>query len=299
MTHRQPADSAPYRYDDFDPYRINVDLHCHSNISDGTLTPEGVVERAWAQGVEWLALTDHDEVRGLDRADAHARKLGIGFIPGVEVSVTWAGVTVHIVGLGVDRHNEVLIAGLHRTRNGRAERAREMADGLAKVGIDGAYEGAMKYVGNPDLISRSHFARFLVETGRCEDVHEVFERFLVEGKPGFVPHRWARLRDAVAWIRGAGGTAVIAHPARYRLTDLEATTFLDEFIEAGGEGIEVVTSAHTAEEMRRYTKIAKEYGLKASRGSDFHSPEESRVDLGALPAMPDALEPIWAQWGIG
>lgn len=293
------APQAPFRYEDFDPYAVNVDLHCHSNVSDGTLSPESLIERAWAQGVEWLALTDHDEIRGLDRAEVHASKLGLGFIPGVEISVTWAGATVHIVGLGIDRSDQALIAGLHRTRNGRVERAREMAEQLAKAGIPGAYEGAMKYVGNPDLISRSHFARYIVETGTCDDVREVFGRYLVEGKPGFVPHRWARLADAVGWIRNAGGVAVVAHPARYRFTDIELQAFVDEFIAAGGEGIEVVTAAHTEDDTRRYAKIARDYGLKASRGSDFHSPVESRVELGALPPLPDAVEPVWAQWGIG
>lgn len=293
------AACAPYRWDAFDPYSVNVDLHCHSTVSDGTLSPEAVVERAAARGVAWLALTDHDEVRGVSRAEARARTLGLGFIPGVEISVTWAGTTVHIVGLGVREDDAGLRAGLDQTRNGRAARAAEMADGLAAVGIPGAFEGAMRFVGNPDLISRSHFARYLVEAGICEDVGEVFTKFLVEGKPGFVPHRWARLCDAVHWIRGAGGVAVIAHPGRYRFDDLHLHTFIDEFISAGGEGIEVVTSAHTQEEARRFARYATQYGLRASRGSDFHGPAESRVDLGQLPPLPDGVEPIWAQWGIG
>lgn len=288
-----------YRYEGFDPYRINVDLHSHSNVSDGMLDPAALVDRASALGVAWLALTDHDEVSGLAAAERRARERGIGFVPGVEVSVSWGNTTVHIVGLGVAADDAALVAGLRRTRGGRAERAHEMADELARIGIPAAFEGAMKYVGNPDLISRSHFARYLVEIGRCQDVHEVFQRYMVEGKPGFVPHRWARLADAVGWIRGAGGVAVVAHPGRYPFDDTRRAAFFDAFVAAGGEGVEVVTAAHTAEEAQAYAKVARAWGLKASRGSDFHAPGESRVDLGAMPALPDAVEPIWAQWGIG
>jgi len=284
---------------DFDPYAVNVDLHCHSVISDGTLTPAAVVERAHSQGVEWLALTDHDEVSGLPAAELRARELGIGFVPGVEISVTWANETIHILGLGINPNDPILNQGLMRTRGGRDVRAQEMSHGLSRVGIANAYEGALKYAGNPDLISRAHFARYLVELGICNSVSEVFGRYLVEGKPGFVPHRWARLSDALAWIAQAGGVAVVAHPARYRLTPLERSAFFDEFVELGGVGIEVMTSAHSTQEIAEYVRITRYYGLKASRGSDFHSPGESHTELGALPPLPDAVEPIWAQWGIG
>jgi predicted metal-dependent phosphoesterase TrpH len=284
---------------DFDPYTVNVDLHCHSLISDGTLTPAAVVERAHAQGVQWLALTDHDEVSGLQAAMLTARQLGMGFVPGVEISVTWANETVHILGLGIDPDDSALNQGLSRTRRGRDLRAQEMSHELSKVGIAHAYEGALKYAGNPDLISRAHFARFLVELGVCHSISEVFGRYLVPHKPGYVPHRWARLSEAVAWIQQAGGVAVIAHPARYRFTPLERSSFFDEFVELGGAGIEVMTSAHSTQEILEYIKITRHYGLKASRGSDFHSPDEAHTELGALPPLPDAVEPIWAQWGIG
>lgn len=296
-----PTTVAPTTVDPhaFDPHAVNVDLHCHSNISDGALAPEVVVERAARNGVEWLALTDHDEVAGVARAQAHAEALGLGFVRGVEVSVTWAGKTLHIVGLGIDPTDPTLVAGLAHTRSGRHMRAHEIAAQLAHVGIPDAFEGAMRYAGNPDLVGRNHFARYIVERGVCDDVREVFGRFLVEGKPGYVPHRWAALRDAVAWIRGAGGVAVIAHPARYRFDDPMLHTLIDEFLEAGGEGIEVVTSAHTRDEMRRFASLALQRGLAASRGSDFHAPGESRVDLGALPPLPDSVVPVWARWGIG
>jgi 3',5'-nucleoside bisphosphate phosphatase len=291
--------SATSQVAGFDPHRVNVDLHCHSSMSDGMLSPADVMTRAHANGVAWIALTDHDEVAGVREASERASELGMGFIPGVEVSVTWAGQTIHVLGLRIDPADMALRAGLARTRVGRDSRAVEIADELAKVGIADAYAGALQFAGNPLLVGRNHFARYLVQIGRCTDVRDVFERYLIEGKPGFVPHRWARLCEAITWIREAGGTAVLAHPARYRFTEIERLTFLEEFVAAGGEGIEVVTSAHTPDETRRYVGLARQFGLKASRGSDFHGPSESRVDLGKLPDLPDSVEPVWASWGIG
>jgi predicted metal-dependent phosphoesterase TrpH len=271
----------------------NADLHCHSVASDGTLTPEQLAERAKSNGVELWALTDHDELGGQARALAAAHAQGMRYITGVEISVTFIGHTIHIVGLGFDVHNAALNAGLQQTRGGRRQRAMEMSDGLAKVGIHGAFEGALPYVGNPDLISRTHFARFLVETGVCKDTNEVFRRFLTEGKPGFVPHRWASLKDAVTWITGAGGMAVIAHPARYKLTPNEEFALFTEFKAHGGQGVEVVTGSHSAAEYVTYAETAKEYGLAASRGSDFHSPDESHTELGTLPLLNKELTPVW------
>lgn len=272
---------------------LNADLHCHSVISDGTLTPEALAARAQAQGVELWALTDHDEIGGQDRAREAARTHGMGYLTGTEISVTFLHQTVHIVGLGFDTNNPDLRQGLHDTRGGRRERAMEMADGLAKVGIKDAYEGALQYVGNPELISRTHFARFLVDTGVCKDTNEVFRKYLIEGKPGFVPHRWAQLKDAVRWITHAGGMAVVAHPARYKFTPTEEFALFTEFKGHGGQGVEVVTGSHTAAEAVRYASTAKEFGLAASRGSDFHSPDESHTELGSLPPLPGGLTPVW------
>ena len=272
---------------------LNADLHCHSVISDGTLTPEALAARAKANGVELWALTDHDETGGVERAAAAARAQGLHYLTGAEISVTFAGETVHIVGLGFDADNAALKEGLHRTRGGREQRAMEMAEGLARVGIKGAFEGALKFVGNPELISRTHFARFLVESGVCSETHEVFRKYLTEGKPGFVPHRWATLRDTVAWITGAHGVAVIAHPGRYKFTPNEEYALFTEFKAHGGQAVEVVTGSHTAQEYVKYAETAREFGLAASRGSDFHSPDESRVDLGALPFLPGELTPVW------
>jgi len=272
---------------------LNADLHCHSVVSDGTLTPEALAQRAHANGVALWALTDHDEVGGQHRAMAAAAALGMDYLTGVEISVTFIGATVHIVGLGFDPDDAGLVAGLAATRGGRGERAHEMARQLAQVGIRDAYEGALRYVGNPELISRTHFARFLVETGVCRDTPEVFRRFLTEGKPGYVPHRWASLGDAVRWITQAGGMAVIAHPARYKFSATEEFALFSEFRQHGGQGVEVVTGSHTAAEYVTYAGMAKEFGLAASRGSDFHSPDESHTDLGTLPPLPGALTPVW------
>ena len=272
---------------------MNADLHCHSFVSDGTLSPEALAERAKANGVELWALTDHDELAGQDAARAAARAIGLPYLTGVEISVTFADTTVHIVGLGIDSDDAALRRGLAATRGGREARAHEMANELAKVGIEGAFEGALQYVGNPDLISRTHFARHLVESGVCADTHEVFRRFLIEGKPGFVPHRWATLKNAVGWIGDAGGIAVVAHPARYKFTPNEEFALFSEFKAHGGRGVEVVTGSHTAAEALRYAETAREFDLLASRGSDFHSPNESRIDLGGLPPLPVGLTPVW------
>ena len=272
---------------------LNADLHCHSTVSDGTLSPEALAARAQANGVELWSLTDHDEVGGQHRAMAAARELGLPYLTGVEISVTFLHVTVHIVGLGFDPDHPALVQGLLATRGGRGQRAQEMSDQLAAVGIRGAYEGALKYVGNPELISRTHFARFLVESGVCKDTHEVFRKYLTEGKPGFVPHRWATLGDAVRWIREAGGVAGIAHPARYDLSATQEYALFSEFKQHGGGGVEVVTGSHAPSEYPKYADLALEFGLAASRGSDFHSPDESHTDLGALPVLEGRLTPVW------
>jgi 3',5'-nucleoside bisphosphate phosphatase len=272
---------------------LNADLHCHSVISDGTLTPEELALRAQKNGVELWSLTDHDEIGGQHRAIAAARAVGLPFLTGTEISVSFAGKTVHIVGLGFDPDSDILRQGLANTRGGRDQRAQEMADQLAHVGIRGAYEGALKHAGNPDLISRTHFARFLVETGVCQDTHEVFRRFLTEGKPGFVPHRWATLKDAVQWIVQSQGVAVIAHPGRYGFSANEEFALFSEFKSHGGQAVEVVTGSHTSAEYVTYAEMATEFDLMASRGSDFHSPDESHTDLGALPWLPGHLKPVW------
>lgn len=273
--------------------RLNADLHCHSTVSDGVLAPGAVAARAAARGVELLALTDHDDVSGLAEAAAVAAAAGMGFVPGVEISVTWNGLSIHVVGLGIDPGHAPLVAGLAAIRAGRAGRAQRMADSLDAIGIGGALEGARRYAANPALISRTHFARLLVERGCAKDVRGVFEHYLVKGKPGYVEHQWATLSEALAWIRGAGGIAVLAHPGRYRIGREKMQTLAREFRDLGGEAIEVCSGAHTPEQTRDIARIARQFGLLASRGCDFHAPDESPVDLGAMPELPDDLQPVW------
>ncbi len=275
---------------------LNADLHCHSTVSDGLLAPAEVVRRAHANGVELLALTDHDELGGLDEAREAACELGLRFADGVEVSISWGDdQTVHIVGLGVDATNPDLREGLAQVRSGRDSRAERMAAELDKVGIHGAYAGAMRYVGNPALISRAHFARFIVEQGHARDVKSVFDHWLAKGKPGYVNHVWASLEDALRWIRGAGGIAVIAHPGRYRLSQAQREAFYAAFRDLGGEGIEVISGAHSADDTQEFARVARRYGLLASRASDFHGPGESWIDLGRLADLPEDLTPVWSR----
>jgi 3',5'-nucleoside bisphosphate phosphatase len=272
----------------------NADLHCHSVVSDGTLEPEALAARAKRNGVDLWALTDHDATGGQQRARAAAFSAGLPWVSGVEISVTFAGETVHVLGLGFDIDDTALAAGLAATRNGREQRARAMAAGLAEVGIEDAFEGALHYAGDPALISRTHFARHLVTTGICANQYEVFRRYLVHGRPGHVPHRWAALGDAVRWITQAGGVAVIAHPARYKFSTNEEFALFSEFKAHGGQGVEVATSSHARADLRKYAALAQEFDLLASRGSDFHAPGESRSDLGGAPELPRGLVPVWA-----
>lgn len=272
---------------------MNADLHCHSTVSDGLLAPRELVKRAAANGVELLSLTDHDHLGGLDEAREEARELGVRFLDGVEISVSWGELTIHIVGLGIDPGNAELREGLQRVRSGRDTRARRIADSLAAIGIHGAYEGALRYVGNPALVSRSHFARWLVERRYARDVSNVFEHYLARGKPGFVEHEWCTLPQAVAWIHGAGGVAVIAHPGRYRMSGSERDRLFTEFRALGGDAVEVVAGAHDHAAIREFAHVARKYGLAASRASDFHGPGESPVDIGRAAPLPPDLEPIW------
>ncbi len=273
---------------------LNADLHCHSIVSDGTLSPEELAIRAYQNGVQLWSLTDHDVLGGQARARLAAKNLGMSYLAGVEISISWMNQTVHIVGLGVDDRNTILEEGLRATRDGRELRARQMAAQLEQVGIHNSYEGALHFAGNPDLIARTHFARFLVEQKLCKTMDEVFRNYLVPGKPGYVSHRWASLDEAVQWIRGAGGEAVIAHPGRYKLNTLQMDELYARFKDLGGNGIEVVTGSHSPDQYTTYAKVAERYGFMASRGSDFHDPHESEIDLGKLPHLPDHLTPIWS-----
>lgn len=274
---------------------LNADLHCHSTASDGTLSPVEVVRRAHANGVDLLALTDHDELLGIADAAAEAADIGLRFVPGVEISVSWLDQTLHIVGLGVDPANQALISGLAQVRGGRDGRAMRIGDELARIGIHGAFEGALRYVGNPALVTRAHFARYLVEIGVAKNVHDVFLHYLARGKPGYVEHVWATLEDAVGWIKGAGGVAVIAHPGRYRLSCAEMNMLFEQFRDLGGEAVEVSCGAHDGGQLLAFARMARKYGLLASRASDFHGPEDSPIDLGRASPLPPDLTPVWTR----
>jgi len=272
------------------------DLHCHSTLSDGLLTPSEVVRRAAERGVAVLALTDHDEVAGLAEARVAAREAGVQFIEGSELSVTWHDHTVHIVALGIDPENSLLANGLETVRTGRDARARRIAQSLAASGIPDALEGALAYVTSERLISRTHFARHLIDAGHARDMKEAFKRFLTTGKPGYVPHTWATLCDAVDWIHAAGGQAVIAHPGRYKLSNVELRALITEFRDLGGDALEVVSPSHTPAQYAEFAALARAFGLKASCGTDFHGPGESRLDFGELPPLPAGVEPVWSAW---
>ena len=272
------------------------DLHCHSTLSDGLLTPSEVVRRAAERGVAVLALTDHDEVAGLAEARVAAREAGVQFIEGSELSVTWHDHTVHIVALGIDPENSLLANGLETVRTTRDARARRIAQSLAASGIPDALEGALAYVTSERLISRTHFARHLIDAGHARDMKEAFKRFLTTGKPGYVPHAWATLCDAVDWIHAAGGQAVIAHPGRYKLSNVELRALITEFRDLGGDALEVVSPSHTPAQYAEFAALARAFGLKASCGTDFHGPGESRLDFGELPPLPAGVDPVWSAW---
>ncbi len=276
----------------------NFDLHCHSNVSDGVLPPADLVARAADCGVTVLALTDHDDVAGLPAAQLAAQTLGLRLINGVEISVTWGTHTLHVLGLDIDPESAELVAGLTMIRAGRGERAIKMAEQLAKVGIPDSLAGAYQYAGNKNSIGRMHFARYMVEQGVAKDVRSIFKRFLVKGKPGYVPHQWADLAQAVGWIRASGGRAILAHPGRYPMGDGKMQELLLLFKACGGEGIEVVTGSHTVEHYAQFARLAKKFDLLSSRGSDFHAPDEGYRDLGRLPQLPDICTPVWHDWTV-
>lgn len=273
---------------------MKADLHCHSNVSDGLLPPAEVAHRAADRGIQLWSLTDHDEVAGLAEARAVAEARGLRFLDGSEISVSWRDdASFHVVGLGIDPAHPALVAGLKAIRDGRDGRAHRIAAELERIGIHGAYEGAARYAEKASIISRAHFARFLVEKKISPDVKSVFDHYLAKGKPGYVPHEWASVEDALRWISDAGGVAVLAHPLRYRVSRDDLRAFLGEFKDRGGQGIEVACGAHTAEEVHECARLARHFGLKASVASDFHGPGESYADLGMTPPLPDDLVPIW------
>lgn len=274
---------------------LTFDLHSHTTVSDGMLSPVELVAYAAKQGVDVLALTDHDDTGGLAIAAEEAKRWGLHFINGVEISVTWKKRTIHIVGLKINPEYPALKAGLAALRAGRHTRAEGMAAGLDKVGITGSLEGAYQYV-NDGIIGRIHFARFLVENGVSKDNKSVFKKYLVKGKPGYFEHQWASLEEAIGWIVDSGGVAVLAHPGRYDLGRTNMLLLLEEFRALGGTAIEVVTGSHTGAHYVEFAKYAQMFSLKSSVGTDYHGKGVSFMEMGRLPALPNNCVPIWQDW---
>lgn len=276
---------------------LSIDLHCHSNLSDGTLSPRDVVVRARAMGVEVLALTDHDSVDGIAEAESAAAAEGVTLIPGVEISVTWMAQTIHVVGLRIDVANEALRKGLAALQHMRIERARAIGQKLEKAGVSGAYEATVAAAGI-DAVTRTHFARFLFEQGHAKDLEEAFKRWLGRNGKAYVRGDWISMGEAVELIRGAGGQAVVAHPARYKLSNRRVNDMLKEFKELGGTAIEVACGSHSEDDRRRFALVAMQLQLRSSVGSDFHSPANTRVELGRSLLLPPNCVPIWNDWGL-
>jgi 3',5'-nucleoside bisphosphate phosphatase len=272
-----------------------IDLHSHSNISDGIMTPSELVSHAAKNGVRMLALTDHDDTSGLADARIAATSHSIQLINGVEISVTWRNRTLHIVGLRVDPEYTPLAEGLQQIRAGRHLRAQGMAASLDNAGIEGSLEGAYRYA-QEGIISRTHFARFLIEKGLAKDMRAVFKKYLVKGKPGYFEHRWADMEQALGWIIQSGGTAVIAHPGRYDLGRTNMLLLMEEFRNLGGSAIEVVTGSHSVDQYQEFARLAQQFSLQASLGSDYHGYGLSHMEMGRLPELPAGCIPVWQDW---
>ncbi len=275
--------------------KLRYDLHSHSDCSDGTLSPEQLVERAKLQQVDVLALTDHDTIAGVTRAQQAAASAGLTLIPASEISAKWNKKDIHIIALAIDIENQLLQEGLQRHQQKRETRAEAMGDRLAELGIKGAYAGAKKICGKA-LLTRPHFAKFLIEQGHVSSFNDAFKRYLAAGKPGYVVTPWASMEEVVRWIRAAGGQAVLAHPTCYKLTSSQLRHLLRDFKEVGGVGLEVVTSYHNADETQRMATLAASMQLFASVGSDFHGIAEKRIELGQLRPLPGNCKPIWQLW---
>ena len=272
-----------------------IDLHCHSNVSDGLLSPAELMSHAAENNVQAIALTDHDDIAGLSEASITAKSLNIIFINGVEISVTWKKRTLHIVGLNFDKDNKLLFQGLKKIRDGRYKRAQLMADGLGMAGIQGAMDGAKSYAKN-STIGRIHFAQFLVAQGYAKDISAVFKKFLTPGKPGYVDHEWISLEESIRLINGAGGDAVIAHPGRYDMGNKLYPKLFQEFKDLGGTGVEVMSGSQDPSQANYFSKLAANYNLFSSCGSDFHGKGISHRALGNVRSLPNDSIPIWTKW---
>ncbi len=276
-----------------DPRRAEkYDLHCHSTASDGALSPSQLVERAAMQGVTALSLTDHDTVNGLTEASVAAAKADIRLIPGIEISTTWENKCFHIVGLNIDPDNPALNAGIKELQTIRSSRARRIAEKLAAKKVSGAYEAIVENAGS-NMITRFHFADFLLQQKIVTTHQQAFDKYLAKGKPAYVSTSWATMNDAVDWIKQSGGVAVLAHPLRYKLSGSWLKRTLSAFKEAGGVGIEVITGQSSRDDIIRSAHLARRFDLYASVGSDFHTPSNQWLELGRFPDLPNHCQPIW------
>lgn len=274
-----------------------IDLHSHSRCSDGSLAPAELVAMAARAGVKALALTDHDSVEGLAEAGAAARELGLTLVPGVELSAVWNANNIHVVGLQVDPGHPVLRDGLSRQAGARAERGRLIGERLEALGMPGAYEGALALASGPDAVSRTHFSQWLLAAGHVGSLQQAFDRYLGPRKPASVPMPWATLDEVIAWIRAAGGVAVLAHPGRYPLTRTKMRALINDFRQAGGEAIEVSTATEKPDMIRYLGQLAGQLGLLASQGSDYHGRSTPWITLGQFSVLPAGVQPVWTAWG--
>ncbi len=271
-----------------------VDLHSHSTCSDGVLPPAALIARAAEQGVDMLAITDHDSTAGVAEARAAAAAAGLRLIAGVEISVSWQGKVIHVLGLNVDPAHPALADGLAAMAQVRMRRAERLGEKLEQAGVAGALAGARAQAGG-GIPGRNHFARYLVERGHARDLRRAFKRYLARGASCYVAAEWAGLDEALAWIAGAGGRAVVAHPARYQLTGAGLRRLLAAFKDAGGAGMEVISGMQSEDITATLAGHAQAFGLLASVGSDFHEPGAG-PELGRLPPLPAACTPVWDDW---
>lgn len=274
---------------------MTIDLHNHSYYSDGILSPSEVVRLAKKSGCNVFALTDHDTTNGLDEAQQEANNQQIKLIHGVEISTMWSNMTLHIIGLNIDKDNPTLQAGLSQHQDFRKIRAEKMARSLGGAGVVGAM-GKTQALAKTDMLTRTHFAQMLIQEGVCKDMKSVFRRFLTGKKPGSVSGKWAQFDKVIKWIHNAGGVAVLAHPLRYRMTRTKVQRMLSHLSNAGLDGVEVVTAHSTDEEITLMSKWADEYDLLYSRGSDYHGWSNQKIKIGYLKDFPNPDRALWREW---
>ena len=272
---------------------MNVDLHCHTTVSDGALSPAQLIALAVDREIDMLAITDHDSIdcyRQIDTARAD-----LTLITGIELSTTWQGRSVHIVGLNIDLKNPALLEGVSQQSLARDQRAVKISQRLEKLGFENTLQGA-RSISNGGQIGRPHFAQHLVQIHAVTSVQQAFNKYLGSGKAGDIKEHWASLEDVISWIRNAGGVAVLAHPTKYKMTRTKLCLLIEDFIDAGGEAMEVISGAQNPSITGSMAALCHKYNLLASCGSDFHAPEQPWASLGHVPQLPSNCKPVWTHW---